>query len=659
LDRKFVEILGRSWHVALPGAATAVLAFVAGGFFAVTTGLSVAVLCLVLVAHVTLAERPFAGWSVLLAVMATSLALFAAWVLLSGGWSDSPARALVEFDRALLYLLMLVFIGLHVRGRGRLSALLRWVALAIAATCAVALLTRLLPTTFPTRAGVNNERLAFPLTYWNAMGIFAGLGVVLATHFTASEREPAYVRVAAAVTLPVVAVTLYFTFSRGGIAAAIAGVVIYVVVAHPRGLAAALPAAGIPLAVALHQAYGAELLAQYDYAGADARAQGRTLLLVVIACMVAAGLLRWLGLRIDARLARRRIGARPRTIVFGGAGIAALLVLAVGLAGFELDDKLANEWHQFERGNRPPGNADLRTRLTEVGNNGRLDIWRVALKEAAGSPLHGGGAGTFRLAWERYRPPPPVHVVDGHSLYYETRAELGWVGIALLLVTFAVPLGVAISRLWGPGRHAHAAFLAAAAALLMHAMIDWDWEMPALFVWFFGAAGAVIAAPAEALERARVPRRLTRVVAGLAFLVLAVTPLMVAASGSRLNAAEAAFRKGDCVKATNSALDSLDALASQAAAFEILGWCNIRAGQPRLALAAMRNAQRRDPDNWQYAYGVAVAQTLLRQDPRPEALKARRLNPLDDHTRALWDTVNTRSPARRLAGLAKLTVPTD
>ena len=95
--------------------------------------------------------------------------------MLSGGWSDSPARALVESDRALLYLLMLVFIGLHARAPGAaVGALLRWVALAIAAVCAVALLTRLLPTTFPTKAGVNNERLPFPLTYWNAMGMFCG-----------------------------------------------------------------------------------------------------------------------------------------------------------------------------------------------------------------------------------------------------------------------------------------------------------------------------------------------------------------------------------------------------------------------------------------------------------------------------------------------------
>ena len=83
-------------------------AFMAGGYFAVTTGLSVACLCLLLVAHVTITERPFAGWSAQLAVMAGALALFVVLALLSGEWSNSPARALVESNRALLYLLMLV-----------------------------------------------------------------------------------------------------------------------------------------------------------------------------------------------------------------------------------------------------------------------------------------------------------------------------------------------------------------------------------------------------------------------------------------------------------------------------------------------------------------------------------------------------------------------
>ena len=641
----------------MPGAATAALAFLAGGFFAVTTAVAVAALCLLLIVHVTLSEQPFAGWSLALAVTASALALFTVWTLLSGGWSDSPARALVESDRALLYLLMLVFVGLHARGPGRLAVLLRWVALAIAVTSFIALLTRLLPGAFPTKAGFNNERLQFPLTYWNAVGVFTALGVVMATHFTASEREPGAVRVAAAAALPVIAVTLYFSFSRGGIAVAIGGTALYIILAHPRGLVGALPAAGIPLAVALQRAYGSELLARFDYAGADARAQGRSLLVVVIACSLGAAVLRWLALRLDRRLERVRVGRRARTIAFSAAGVMALLALVVATTAFDLPDRIAEQRRAFVEGNTPPGGADLRSRLTEVGNNGRLAIWRVALREAEANPWRGGGAGTYRLAWERGRPAPPAHVVDAHSLYYEVRAELGWIGIGLLLVVFAVPLGVAVSRLRGPGRHVHAAFLAAGAALLVHAMVDWDWEMPAVFIWFFGAAGAVVAAPAAAAARAAPPRRLTRVLAGLAVLLLAVTPFTVAVSESRLNASVEALRSGDCTTATNSALDSLDALSSQAGAFEVLGWCDARAGRRRLAVAAMRNAQRRDPDNWHYAYGLAVTQALAGEDPRPAAARAKRLNPLDPFTRALERAVRSNSAVRRRAAVGKLDIP--
>ena len=586
-----------------------------------TTGLAVAVLCLLLVAHVTLSERPFAGWSFALAAMASALALFALWTLLSGDWSDSPVRALVESDRALLYLLMLVFVGLHARGPGRLAALLRWVALAIAVTSFVALLTRLLPATFPTKAGFNNQRLQFPLTYWNAVGVFTALGVVLATHFTASEREPAGVRIAAAAALPIVAVTLYFSFSRGGIAVAIAGTALYIILAHPRGLAGALAAVTVPLAVALHSAYGSELLAQNDYAGADARAQGRTLLVVVIACAIVAAVLRWQALRLDRRIIRARIGARTRTIMFSAVGITVLLALAVSIVAFDLPtgsttSAAPSSRATRPRGGRPPLAPDRgrqqrppRHLARRASRGGR---GAVARRRGGHVPARVGARAAGAAGARRRR---ALALLRGAG-------RAGWIGIALLLVVFAVPIGVAISRLWGPGRHTHAAFLAAAAALLIHAMVDWDWEMPALFVWFFGAAGAVIAAPAVAAERAREPRRLTRVLAGLAILLVAVTPVTVTFSQSRLNRAEAALRDGDCTTATNSALGSLDALSSQAGAFEVLGWCDLRAGQQKLAITAMRNALRRDPDNWHYAYGLAVAQALAGEDPRPAAALA-------------------------------------
>ena len=181
--------------------------------------------------------------------------------------------------------------------------------------------------------------------------------------------------------------------------------------------------------------------------------------------------------------------------------------------------------------------------------------------------------------------------------------------------------------------------------------------MPALYVWFFGAAGAVIAAPAATGEGPRGPRRLTRLLAGLAFLLLAITPLTVAVSQSRLDQGVKALRASDCRTATDAALGSLDALSSQAGAFEVLGYCNARAGQNKLAVAAMRNAQSRDPNNWHYAYGLAIAQALAGEDPRPAAARALRLNPLEPLAIRLERGLRSNSAAKRRAVAARAQIP--
>jgi hypothetical protein len=649
--------VSRVLRLGAPALAVGFLAFHAGGFFASSTGLLAIAVGLALLLRLTSARSPWEGWSAPLAVAAGALALFCVWLLASSIWSDAAGRALVEFDRALLYLLVLVISGLFTRRRGDLAVVLRWVAAALAVACLAGLATRLFPGEFGSMGAIANDRLTYPLTYWNGMGILGALALVLNLNVTASAQEPPVARVLAAAALPAVVVALYFTFSRGGIAAAVVGLVLYLALAHPRGLLTSLAAVVPTAGLALHQAYGADLLATDRFAQPVAQTQRTDLVGVLVACMAAAALLRGIGLLGDRRLARVRFPGAPRGRARWAVAALAVVLVATATLTTDLPRRLDRQRQAFAEGGILPGQPDLRKRLTQTGNNGRVANWTVAWDAFEAQPWHGSGAGTYRLLWERNRP-LDFQVNDGHSLYLETLAEFGAPGLILLLPALLIPLVVAMSRLRRTERHAAGAFLAASVALLLHAGVDWDWELPVLFVWFFAAAGVVLAAgEREGRPRARPPARLTRLVAGLACLVLLLSPALVVASQARLDRSVRAFKRGDCVRATGAALDSLSSLAVRAEPWEIVGYCDARAGQDRLAVAAMRHAQSRDPDNWQYAYGLAVAQALAGEDPRASAARARFLDPREPLTATLVRALRSRSPARRAAAAGRLRIP--
>lgn len=85
------------------------------------------------------------------------LALFAAWTLLSSVWSDAPGRALLEYDRVLLYLLALVVLGALTRSPLRLRWVVRGIAAGALIVCVASLITRLLPELWPTAASLATE----------------------------------------------------------------------------------------------------------------------------------------------------------------------------------------------------------------------------------------------------------------------------------------------------------------------------------------------------------------------------------------------------------------------------------------------------------------------------------------------------------------------
>jgi O-antigen ligase len=137
------------------------------------------------------------------------------------------------------------------------------------------------------------------------------------------------------------------------------------------------------------------------------------------------------------------------------------------------------------------GAASVLLALSTAPLGDRPAYWRVAASDVSEHPLLGSGAGSFDDYWLEHRP-IPADVRDAHSLYLETVAELGIVGLALLLCALGTPL-VAAVRARAQGVLASAA--AGYAAFLVHAGLDWDWEMPVTVVAGLACGAAILVAP--------------------------------------------------------------------------------------------------------------------------------------------------------------------
>jgi len=197
----------------------------------------------------------------------------------------------------------------------------------------------------------------------------------------------------------------------------------------------------------------------------------------------------------------------------------------------------------------------------------------------------------------------------------------------------------------------------------VHAGIDWDWEMPAVTLWLFALGGAAMAAPARELGRRPRPRTRTlrrapglRATVALASLLLALPASLLAQSETRLLRAQEAFRDRDCLRAAVAARDSLSAVGTRPEPYEILGLCAMRFGFERRGVERLEQAVRRDPRDWRFRYGLALARGGAGLDPRPAAAAALRLNPLQPLAREAVRRFATDDPRawRRAAREASL-----
>jgi O-antigen ligase len=625
------EAAGRLAHsalLALPGALTVYLSFNAGGFFPQTPAFVALILALILAARLALAGRPLQGFSRPLAIAAGALALYAVWTLASGIWSDAPGRALLEFDRVLLYLLALILFGSFARDSACLRWMIRGLALGIAIVGIIALVTRVLPEVWPVDPNFANNRLSYPLTYWNSLGLLSAVGVILCFHVTSSRGEPGIVRVLSALCVPLLATTVYFSFSRGAIAAGILGLVVYTVLGRPRALLTGLIAVGPPTAIALVVAYDADLLATPNPTTDAAISQGQDLAIVLVLCAGAAAFVRALLLAVDARLSLPKLSRETRRVV-QGATAAGAVVFAVVLA-LALQDDISRQYDRFVRGGGAGQAGDFRQRLTDPANNGRLGEWRVALDGYRAARLNGEGAGTYQVLWARDRTSEfqNLSVRDAHSLYVETLGELGLIGAGLLVVSLgAIGFGLLHRRSRKRHRPLYSAIFAVFLVWLLRAGVDWDWEMPAVTLWLFALGGAAIAASGRRRRSLfGVPSPPLRAALAVGCLVVAIVPALVLISQTRLDNSADAFKAGKCPEAVDEARASTSALGMRPEPYEIIAFCEARVGSPERGIEAIEKAIDRDPLNWEYRYGLAIMRGVAGQNPRPAARRALLLN---------------------------------
>jgi O-antigen ligase len=552
------------------------------------------------------------------AAFACLMGALAAWMALSTIWSLSAAASAREVERMLVYVALALAIAFVLR-RGDGPAVVAGSLLGVVVVSAYGLGTRLFPDRFDGFDDpFNSYRLAEPLGYWNAAGLLATIGLLLTLGVAAHARR-AYIAIAAAAALPVLATTLYFTFSRGAWAALIIGFVTCVAF-DPRRLRFLWTSlvSSVPAVACI--AYGSQLEALTTEGAGPAAVvrEGHRMAAVVAvavpATMLATALARTISVRVEPSARSRRWF----DLVLVGAGVAVVAAALVALGGPRA------AWNEVEARfeAEPVGDVDLNERLFSISGNGRSQQLRVAWDAARETPVVGNGSGTFEYLWYERRPTMLI-VRDGHSLYVETLAEVGVIGLMLLAVALLLPLVAAAraprSRLIPPAAGAYVAWLAASA-------FDWHWEMVGLTVTAL-LVGSVALVSAERRSRVLLGDGSRMALVGVTG-TLSVFAVWSLVGNQALFAGREAVARKDWSEAYDHARRARDMLGWSHEPFIVLGDAEAGLGDRQGALEAYREAVETNPRSW--VAWLRLAQVARGAERRAAYDRVHRLNPREE-----------------------------
>jgi hypothetical protein len=458
-----------------------VLAFFSGGYFDGPRFVATLAAWVIVFVVAIASRRPLPNSGPGRAALA-GLTLLAVWTGASLFWTPLSDPATDSVVRLLLYLGVLIAGAAVLSENAAARALEPALALGALVVIGYGLSGRLLPGLMElSESDKAFGRLEQPITYWNAEGTLAAVGLVLCARLAGTESRPPAVRVLAAAAAVPLGLGVYLSYSRGAIAAVLVGLIVMLAAAPSW---AQLRAAGSALVASVAVAAASEAfpgVSSLEGTLGRREGEGAVMLAIVLVLSLAAGLL-------QARVGR---GERRGSVAGGQLGIAprlpavAAVAVAVALAGLvvgALGERGGTDEQAERRG---------ALRLASVESR-RYDYWRVGLGAYTSHPLRGVGAGGFRVEWLRERP-VPEGALEVHSLPLEIAAELGLpglLGLALLVGGVGVAGGRALRRrpLLAPGA------CAVAAVWFLHSTIDWDWQIPAVTLPAILAAASLIAA---------------------------------------------------------------------------------------------------------------------------------------------------------------------
>jgi hypothetical protein len=551
-------------------------------------------------------------------VPAAALAGLVLWTLLSLSWTESSERTWTELSRLLGYAGFIV-LAWSALNRYTFRAAAGGLTVASITVCLLAVASRVMPSSFPVdpvQIGFNTDRLSYPIEYWNALAAWGAATIAICICWSAHARN-ALVRAEALASVPVAGTVVYLTYSRGGVLSTAVGVLAALALSRNRwtaGIHAIAAAAGTGIVILVVRANPAIAEAIGGEGGAAVAA---SLALVALACGGVAVITSAAGIdrvRVEPRVARIALPVALASVVLVG-----------GVVGHR---PISDTWHGFLHDDVSTKSG---TERLDTAGGDRNDLWGSAIDAFQSDSFKGIGPGTFQFWWNREgRVRSPV--VNAHSLYFETLAELGAVGFLLLMVLFGglIWLGVrarnAARRTTDLG--AATAMLAGFIVILFHAGLDWLWQFPALVALGLGAAAIASAGASERLARSPSSVLRLRIAAAVGALILGLAQLPGLVSTEKTRDSGRALADGDAQEATAQASDALSAEPWSASAHAQRAAGEEAQGHMAAARQDLADARSDEPTNWQWAAALAQVERKLGHTEAALAATqdARRLN---------------------------------